>query len=115
MCALWYRYEIPVTNGVAGSPVKVGSGVTNAQGVFLMSGQWAAGNHSIAVDWAPNFNVRSPVPVGWSHHEPCCAQCACVRMCIVWGLLVGVCLCACSMAAGLYGLYVCSSASRRAV
>ncbi len=44
-------------------PVKVGSGVTNAQGVFLVNGPWVAGDHTIVVDSAPNFVKPGPLAV----------------------------------------------------
>jgi hypothetical protein len=57
------RYEIKEVDGVKQPPVKVGSGVTNAQGVFLVNGPWVAGDHTIVVDSAPNFAKPNPVAV----------------------------------------------------
>ena len=52
-----------MTAGVADPPVKVGSGFTNAQGVFLISGQWLTGDHTIVVDTIVGFNKPNPVSV----------------------------------------------------
>jgi len=52
-----------VEDGVAQPPVKVGSGVTNAKGVYLISGQWTPGDHTVVIESAPNFNNRAPVTV----------------------------------------------------
>ncbi len=59
------RFEIVVgTDGVPEPPVKVGSGFTNAQGVYLIYGQWLTGHHVVVVDAASGFNKPSPAQVG---------------------------------------------------
>ena len=59
------RFEIVVgEDGVAEPPVKVGSGFTNAQGVYLIYGQWLTGQHTVVVGVATGFNKPSPAQVG---------------------------------------------------
>jgi hypothetical protein len=50
-------------DGVAEPPEKVGSGFTNAQGVFLITGQWVPGDHTIVIDTITGFNKPNPVSV----------------------------------------------------
>ena len=69
VCAsLCCSFLVKDDSGVKQPPVKVGSGVTNAQGVFLFGGTLTNGDYTITVDSAPNYVPRIPLPVS-AHHD----------------------------------------------
>jgi hypothetical protein len=78
VCAsLCCSFLVKDNSGVKQPPVKVGSGVANAQGVFLFGGTLTNGDYTITVDSAPNYVPRIPLPVSvmgrsWkchAHHD----------------------------------------------
>ncbi len=52
------------TAGFRITPSLVGSGFTDAKGVFAVTGKWAAGDHTLVVDTVPSgFTKPFPAPV----------------------------------------------------
>jgi hypothetical protein len=89
VCLLVRSYEIKEVDGVKQPPVKVGSGVTNAQGVFLVNGPWVAGDHTIVVDSAPNFVKPGPLAVRVFRQQCHSMHSASAVVVVAVGILVG--------------------------
>jgi hypothetical protein len=62
-------YDVPRVGGVPQAPVKIGEGVSGPTGVYLISGQWSAGDKTVVVDPVPGYNKVNPVGVRAMHME----------------------------------------------